>query len=122
MSEPLTPGLYIVATPIGNLGDLTARAADVMARCNLLLAEDKRVTARPPAPHGAPRTLPLAEDKRVPARLLAHIGAKVPMRTYNDHSDEAERTAIVARLGTEAVALASDGGPTAVSRPAARRG
>lgn len=95
MSEPLTPGLYIVATPIGNLGDLTARAADVMARCNLLLAEDKRVTAR----------------------LLAHIGAKVPMRTYNDHSDEAERTAIVARLGTEAVALVSDAGTPLISDP-----
>ena len=95
MSEPLPPGLYIVATPIGNLGDLTARAADVITRCDLLLAEDKRVTAR----------------------LLAHIGAKVPLRTYNDHSDEAERASIVGRLSTEAVALVSDAGTPLISDP-----
>lgn len=95
MIEPLPSGLYIVATPIGNLGDVTARAADVLRRADLVLAEDKRVSAR----------------------LLAHIGAKVPMRTYNDHSDESDRTAIVERLGQEVIAMVSDAGTPLISDP-----
>ena len=95
MSEPLRPGLYIVATPIGNLGDLSPRAADVLARSALILAEDKRVSAR----------------------LLVRSGAKVPMRTYNDHSDEQDRAAVVARLGVEAIALVSDAGTPLISDP-----
>lgn len=95
MIEPLPPGLYIVATPIGNLGDITVRAADVLRGADLVLAEDKRVSAR----------------------LLSHVGAKVPMRTYNDHSDEADRAAIVARLRTEVIALVSDAGTPLISDP-----
>ncbi|WP_300974008.1 16S rRNA (cytidine(1402)-2'-O)-methyltransferase [Sphingomonas sp. LHG3406-1] len=95
MSTPPTPGLYIVATPIGNLGDLTPRAAELLRSCSLVLAEDKRVTTR----------------------LLMHAGASVPMRTYNDHSDAADRTAIVARLGSEAIALVSDAGTPLISDP-----
>jgi 16S rRNA (cytidine1402-2'-O)-methyltransferase len=98
MNQPLPPGLYIVATPIGNLGDLTVRAADLLRRADLVLAEDKRVSAR----------------------LLAHIGASVPMRTYNDHSDAADREAIVARLGHEVVALVSDAGTPLISDPGYR--
>ena len=45
-SEPLDPGLYIVATPIGNLGDVTRRAADVLAGCNAVACEDTRVTGK----------------------------------------------------------------------------
>lgn len=91
----LTPGLYIVATPIGNLGDLTVRAAEVLRGADLILAEDKRVTAK----------------------LLAHIGAKTRMQAYHDHSSGADRDAILARLGSEAVALVSDAGTPLISDP-----
>ncbi len=46
MSERLQPGLYIVATPIGNLGDLSPRAADTLRRADRILVEDTRVTAK----------------------------------------------------------------------------
>ena len=95
MSDPLTPGLYIVATPIGNLSDLTVRAADTLRGVSLILAEDKRVTAK----------------------LLAHVLATAPMAVYHDHSSEAERDRILARLGTEAVALVSDAGTPLISDP-----
>ena len=95
MSAPLTPGLYIVATPIGNLSDLTVRAADTLRGVSLILAEDKRVTAK----------------------LLAHVLATAPMAVYHDHSSEAERMRILDRLGTEAVALVSDAGTPLISDP-----
>ncbi|HVF82960.1 MAG TPA: 16S rRNA (cytidine(1402)-2'-O)-methyltransferase [Sphingomicrobium sp.] len=95
MEEKLSPGLYIVATPIGNLGDLTARAADVLRRVDLVLAEDKRVSAR----------------------LLSHAGSKVRMQAYHDHSSEEDRLAVLARLGGEAVALISDAGTPLISDP-----
>jgi 16S rRNA (cytidine1402-2'-O)-methyltransferase len=94
-AERLPPGLYIVATPIGNLGDFSARAAETLRRADLVLAEDKRVSAK----------------------LLAHAGAKVPMATYHDHTSEGERARIVARLGNEAVALVSDAGTPLISDP-----
>jgi 16S rRNA (cytidine1402-2'-O)-methyltransferase len=94
-AERLPPGLYIVATPIGNLGDFSHRAAETLRRADLVLAEDKRVSAK----------------------LLAHAGAKVPMATYHDHTGEAERERVVARLGTEAVALVSDAGTPLISDP-----
>jgi 16S rRNA (cytidine1402-2'-O)-methyltransferase len=95
MDQRLPPGLYVVATPIGNLADLSPRAAETL--------------------RGADRIL--AEDKRVSAKLLAHIGAKAPMSTYHDHTSEAERDAIVARLGSEAIALISDAGTPLISDP-----
>ena len=95
MDEPLPPGLYVVATPIGNLGDLSARAAETLRRSDLVLAEDKRVSAK----------------------LLAHAGAKAPMATYNDHTSEADREALVARLGCEAISLVSDAGTPLISDP-----
>src|SRR3954451_11884031 len=95
MDERLTPGLHIVATPIGNLGDLSPRAADTLSRADRILAEDTRVTAK----------------------LLSHIGAKVPMSRYDDHTSEAERERIVARLGEEAIALVSDAGTPLISDP-----
>ena len=93
--EPLPPGLYIVATPIGNLGDLSPRAAETLRRADLVLAEDKRVTAK----------------------LLAHAGSKAPMANYNDHTSEADREKVVARLASEAVALVSDAGTPLISDP-----
>jgi 16S rRNA (cytidine1402-2'-O)-methyltransferase len=95
MSEPLKPGLYIVATPIGNLGDLSPRAADTLCRADRILVEDTRVTAK----------------------LLQHIGAKVPMARYDDHSSSEARDRIVAQLGETAIALVSDAGTPLISDP-----
>jgi len=95
MDKVLAPGLHIVATPIGNLGDLSPRAADTLRNADRILAEDTRVTAK----------------------LLAHIGAKVPMTRYDDHSSETERDRIVASLGEEAIALVSDAGTPLISDP-----
>lgn len=95
MTKELNPGLYLVATPIGNLGDLSPRAAETLRLADRILAEDTRVTAK----------------------LLQHIGAKVPMARYDDHSTEAERERIVARLGEEAIALVSDAGTPLISDP-----
>jgi 16S rRNA (cytidine1402-2'-O)-methyltransferase len=94
MSE-LTAGLHIVATPIGNLGDLSPRAAETLRQADRILAEDTRVTAK----------------------LLAHIGTKVPMSRYDDHSSDAERERIVAQLGEQAIALVSDAGTPLISDP-----
>ena len=95
MQDKFPPGLHIVATPIGNLGDLSPRAADTLKRADRILVEDTRVTAK----------------------LLAHIGAKTPMTRYDDHSSEAERDRIVARLGDQAIALVSDAGTPLISDP-----
>ncbi|MGN6058258.1 MAG: SAM-dependent methyltransferase, partial [Sphingomicrobium sp.] len=95
MSEKLPAGLHIVATPIGNLGDLSPRAADALRRADRILAEDTRVTAK----------------------LLQHVGSKVPMTRYDDHTSEAERARIVALLEAEAVALVSDAGTPLISDP-----
>lgn len=95
MDEALPPGLYIVATPIGNLGDLSPRAAEVLRRADLVLAEDKRVSAK----------------------LLAHAGASTPMASYHDHSSQADRAGFVERMGAEAVALISDAGTPLISDP-----
>src|SRR5215210_6653033 len=88
MDPPLPPGLYVVATPIGNLADLSPRAAETLRRSDRIFAEDKRVSAK----------------------LLTHAGATAPMSVYHDHSSEADREAIVARLGSEAIALICDAG------------
>ena len=95
MPEPLSPGLYIVATPIGNLGDLSPRAADVLARADVLAVEDSRVTAG----------------------LLRHIGVKRPMLPYHDHNAEGVRPGLVERMAREAVALVSDAGTPLISDP-----
>jgi 16S rRNA (cytidine1402-2'-O)-methyltransferase len=95
VAGPLDPGLYIVATPIGNLGDLGPRAADILSRADLVAVEDSRVTAG----------------------LLRHIGAKRPMVPYHDHNAEGVRPGLIARMGAEAVALVSDAGTPLISDP-----
>jgi 16S rRNA (cytidine1402-2'-O)-methyltransferase len=95
MNQSLPPGLYIVATPIGNLGDMTSRASETLRGVDVILAEDKRVTAK----------------------LLAHIGAKAPMTAYHDHSDENLRQRIISDLSSKAVALVSDAGTPLISDP-----
>ena len=91
----LEPGLYIVATPIGNLGDLSPRAAHILSNADVIAVEDSRVTAK----------------------LLHHIGVKRPMVPYHDHSTESVRAGLVARMASEAVALVSDAGTPLISDP-----
>jgi len=95
MNATLPPGLYIVATPIGNLGDLSPRAAEVLANAAVIAVEDSRVTAG----------------------LLRHIGVKRPMTPYHDHNAESVRPGLIARMGHEAVALVSDAGTPLISDP-----
>ena len=95
MHPPLPPGLYIVATPIGNLSDLGPRAAATLATADLLAVEDSRVTAK----------------------LLAHIGAKRPMIAYHDHNADRVRPELLERMRTQAVALVSDAGTPLISDP-----
>ncbi|MEA3010383.1 MAG: rRNA (cytidine1402-2-O)-methyltransferase [Sphingomonadales bacterium] len=91
----LPPGLYIVATPIGNLSDLSPRAADVLARADLIAVEDSRVTAK----------------------LLRHIGVKRPMQPYHDHNGERVRPQLLERMRQGSVALVSDAGTPLISDP-----
>ena len=95
MNDKLEPGLYIVATPIGNLSDLSPRAADILARADLIAVEDSRVTAK----------------------LLRHIGVKRPMTPYHDHNADRVRPGLIERMGREAVALVSDAGTPLISDP-----
>jgi len=95
MNTLLAPGLYIVATPIGNLGDLSPRAAHVLSNAAVIAVEDSRVTAR----------------------LLHHIGVKRPMTPYHDHNAEQVRPGLIARMGSEAVALVSDAGTPLICDP-----
>jgi len=95
MVEALSPGLYIVAGPIGNLSDLGPRAADILRRADVIAVEDSRVSAK----------------------LLRHAGSDRPMLPYHDHSDERVRARLVERMASEAVALLSDAGTPLVSDP-----
>src|SRR3546814_21184888 len=95
MNAILSPGLYIVATPIGNLGDLSPRAVEILSHADVIAVEDSRVTAR----------------------LLHHIGIKRPMIPYHDHNADGMRPGLVARLGTDAVELVSDAGTPLISDP-----
>lgn len=94
-ASPLEPGLYIVAGPIGNLADLTPRAADIMRRADIIAVEDTRVSAR----------------------LLRHAGSDRPMLPYHDHSGEGVRARLVERMASESVALLSDAGTPLISDP-----
>ena len=93
--ERLPPGLYIVATPIGNLSDLSARAAEILTKADLIAVEDSRVTAK----------------------LLHRIGTKRPMAPYHDHNADRVRPGLIARMGDEAIALVSDAGTPLISDP-----
>jgi 16S rRNA (cytidine1402-2'-O)-methyltransferase len=85
-----------VATPIGNLGDMTRRAAAVLAAADRIVCEDRRVTSR----------------------LLQHLGLSRPLGLYHEHNAEAARPELLARLRAgEAVALVSDAGTPAISDP-----
>lgn len=95
-NDPLPPGLYIVATPIGNLGDLSSRAAAILNAADIIACEDTRVTGR----------------------LLTHFGITTRMMAYHDHSGETTRDRVMERLKSgETVALVSDAGTPLVSDP-----
>lgn len=91
----LPPGLYIVATPIGNLSDLSPHAARLLSEADVIAVEDSRVTAK----------------------LLAHIGVKRPMTPYHDHNADKVRPDLIAQMAEKAVALVSDAGTPLVSDP-----
>ena len=91
--------LLVVGTPIGNLGDLTPRAADALRGADLVVAEDTRLAAR----------------------LLAHLGIRRPTVAFNDHSPDGRVGELIARLTAGAVlALTTDAGMPGVSDPGAR--
>jgi 16S rRNA (cytidine1402-2'-O)-methyltransferase len=92
----LAPGLHIVATPIGNLQDISLRALDTLRRADLIACEDTLVSAK----------------------LLFRYGLKTPLLPYHEHNAEAIRPRLMARLGEGgAVALISDAGTPLVSDP-----
>jgi 16S rRNA (cytidine1402-2'-O)-methyltransferase len=88
-------GLYVVATPIGNLADMSQRAIDILEAADIVAVEDSRVTGK----------------------LLHHLGLKKKMRRYNDHSSEADRMGLVAAARDGLVALVSDAGTPLISDP-----
>ena len=96
---PLAPGLYLVATPIGNLRDITLRALDVLAAADLVVAEDTRVAGK----------------------LLAAYGLSKKLERYDEHSaDRAAPRILQALSGGARVALVSDAGTPLVSDPGYR--
>ena len=95
-AEPLPPGLHVVATPIGNLADISLRALATLAAADAVLAEDTRVTKK----------------------LLAHYGIATPLVAYHEHNAAVMRPHLLARLASgAALALVSDAGTPLVSDP-----
>jgi 16S rRNA (cytidine1402-2'-O)-methyltransferase len=95
-SHALEPGLHLVATPIGNLGDITLRALWVLRGVHRIFCEDTRVTAR----------------------LLARFGIATPLEAYHDHNaDRVRPLALAALRRGERLALVSDAGTPLVSDP-----
>lgn len=95
MDQTLAPGLYIVATPIGNLGDLSRRAAAVLGAVAAVACEDTRVTGK----------------------LMQHIGHKARLIRYDDHASDATRDHVLDLAREQAVALVSDAGTPLISDP-----
>ena len=98
-ADPLPPGLYLVATPIGNLKDITLRALDTLTRADLVACEDTRVTGK----------------------LLSHYGISVTTRPYHEHNAAEAGPALLEAIGGgAAVALVSDAGMPLISDPGYR--
>lgn len=95
MDRPLASGLYIVATPIGNLGDLSRRAVTVLGAVAAVACEDTRVTGK----------------------LMHHLGTKTKLIRYDDHASEATRDHILGLAALQPVALVSDAGTPLISDP-----
>jgi 16S rRNA (cytidine1402-2'-O)-methyltransferase len=98
-APPLAPGLHLVATPIGNLRDVSLRALEILAGVDVIACEDTRVTRK----------------------LLSHYGIATPLTPYHDHNAATARPKLIARLGEGArIALVSDAGTPLVSDPGYR--
>ncbi len=96
MEEKLPSGLYVVSTPIGNLGDVTLRALATLKAADVVACEDTRVTAK----------------------LLTAYGIKKPLLSYHDHNAENRQPEMLRRISEgQAVALVSDAGTPLVSDP-----
>lgn len=91
----LKAGLYIIATPIGNLGDITLRALETLKQLTALYCEDTRVTGK----------------------LMSHYGIKVKLYPYHDFSNESVLSHIIERAQYEAIGLVSDAGTPLISDP-----
>ena len=98
MAPNRSPGLYIVATPIGNLGDITLRAIEVLREVAAVACEDTRVTGK----------------------LMHHLGIKKRLIRYDDHASEADREHLLALMAEQPVALVSDAGTPLISDPGFR--
>jgi 16S rRNA (cytidine1402-2'-O)-methyltransferase len=99
VAPPLAPGLYLVATPIGNLRDMSLRALEILAAADVIACEDTRVTRK----------------------LTSHYGIATPLTPYHDHNAATARPKLIARLADGAhVALVSDAGTPLVSDPGYR--
>lgn len=96
--QPLHPGLYIVATPIGNLGDITLRAISVLRAADVIACEDTRVTGK----------------------LLKHLGISARLQRYDDHASDDARARLIDTARSQAVALVSDAGTPLISDPGYR--
>jgi 16S rRNA (cytidine1402-2'-O)-methyltransferase len=95
-APPQSPGLYLVATPIGNLRDVTIRALETLAGADVIACEDTRVTRK----------------------LLEHYGIATSLTPYHEHNAASARPKLLARLSNgEAVALVSDAGTPMISDP-----
>lgn len=98
-AKALSPGLYVAATPIGNLRDVTYRVVETLGRADKILCEDTRQTAK----------------------LLAAYGVKTPMTAYHDHNADRVRPGLVADLKAGArFVLVSDAGTPLISDPGAK--
>jgi len=95
----MDPALYVVSTPIGNLGDITHRAAEILRGADVVLAEDTRRTSI----------------------LLRHLDVHTRLLSAHEHNEAARADTVVAMLGEgKAVALVSDAGTPLLSDPGAR--
>lgn len=95
MPTPLEPGLYIVATPIGNLGDITPRAVEILRGVAAIACEDTRITGK----------------------LLHHLEIDARMIRYDDHASEATREHLLGLAAEQPLALVSDAGTPLISDP-----
>jgi 16S rRNA (cytidine1402-2'-O)-methyltransferase len=99
MSSATAGTLFLVSTPIGNLGDMSHRAVEVLASAALVVAEDTRHSRR----------------------LLEHYGISTPLSSYHEHNEAKETPRLIARLRTgDSIALISDAGTPLISDPGSR--
>src|SRR3979490_2410888 len=99
MSSARAGTLYLVSTPIGNLGDMTHRAVEVLSSAALIIAEDTRHSRR----------------------LLDHYKISTPLKSYHEHNEPPEHPKLVARLRAgDSIALISDAGTPLISDPGSR--